>query len=256
MNICIYGAASKTLDEKYIKAVENLGYILAKRNHGLIFGGGRNGLMGAAARGVTKGGGKIQGVIPSFFKEENIEGIYDKCDELIFTETMAQRKAKMEDLADAFVIVPGGIGTFEELFEVLTLKQLGRHNKAIVFYDIKDYYVMIEKLLEKGFEERFIRDDCIGKICNRNVLLELILRDLCQSLDIRTDLEKARIVRLDRLNARLLEHDLGKPDAVRILGMSPRQVALVFAVPLQEGVDGLWGEMIFHVRFLFISVSA
>jgi uncharacterized protein (TIGR00730 family) len=73
---------------------------------------------------------------------------------------MAQRKAKMEDLADAFVIVPGGIGTFEELFEVLTLKQLGRHNKAIVFYDIKDYYVSIEKLLEKGFDERFIRNDC------------------------------------------------------------------------------------------------
>ena len=82
-------------------------------------------------------------------------------------------------------------------------------------------------------------------------LHEPILRDLCQRLDIRADLEKARIVRLDRLNARLLEHDFGEPDAVRILGVSPRQVALVFAVPLQEGVDGFWGEMIFHVRFLF-----
>ena len=160
MKICVFGAASNEIDPKYIELVEEFGEMMAKRGHSLVFGAGANGLMGAAARGVTKGGGKIQGVIPSFFKKENIEGIYDKCDELIYTETMAQRKAKMEDLADAFVIVPGGIGTFEELFEVLTLKQLGRHNKAIVFYDIKDYYVSIEKLLEKGFEERFIRNDC------------------------------------------------------------------------------------------------
>ena len=160
MKICVFGAASNEIDPEYIRLVEEFGEMMAKRGHSLVFGAGAHGLMGAAARGVTKGGGKIQGVIPSFFKEEKIEGIYDKCDEIIYTETMAQRKAKMEDLADAFVIVPGGIGTFEELFEVLTLKQLGRHNKAIVFYDIKDYYVSIEKLLEKGFDERFIRNDC------------------------------------------------------------------------------------------------
>lgn len=160
MKICVFGAASNEIDPEYIRLVEEFGEMMAKRGHSLVFGAGAHGLMGAAARGVTKGGGKIQGVIPSFFKEEKIEGIYDKCDEIIYTETMAQRKAKMEDLADAFVIVPGGIGTFEELFEVLTLKQLGRHNKAIVFYDIKDYYISIEKLLEKGFDERFIRNDC------------------------------------------------------------------------------------------------
>jgi len=160
VKICVFGAASNEIDPEYIRLVEEFGEMMAKRGHSLVFGAGAHGLMGAAARGVTKGGGKIQGVIPSFFKEEKIEGIYDKCDEIIYTETMAQRKAKMEDLADAFVIVPGGIGTFEELFEVLTLKQLGRHNKAIVFYDIKDYYISIEKLLEKGFDERFIRNDC------------------------------------------------------------------------------------------------
>jgi len=160
VKICVFGAASNEIDPEYIRLVEEFGEMMAKRGHSLVFGAGAHGLMGAAARGVTKGGGKIQGVIPSFFKEEKIEGIYDKCDEIIYTETMAQRKAKMEDLADAFVIVPGGIGTFEELFEVLTLKQLGRHKKAIVFYDIKDYYISIEKLLEKGFDERFIRNDC------------------------------------------------------------------------------------------------
>ena len=104
--------------------------------------------------------GEIFGVIPKFFKEENIELIYDKCTELIFTETMAQRKTKMEDLADAFVIVPGGIGTFEEFFEVLTLKQLMRHVKPIAVYDVNGYYKNLDAFLEDAYKEKFIREDC------------------------------------------------------------------------------------------------
>lgn len=160
MKICVFGAASNEIDKEYIRLVEEFGEMLAKRGHSLVFGAGNNGLMGACARGVTKGGGKIQGVIPSFFRTEAIEEIYGECDELILTETMAERKSKMEELADAFVIVPGGIGTFEEMFEVLTLKQLGRHEKAIVIYDIADYYDGIDKMLEKGFRSGFIRNDC------------------------------------------------------------------------------------------------
>ena len=87
--------------------------------------------MGAVARGVREKDGKILGVIPSFFSEETIEVIYDKCDKLIETETMRQRKQIMDENADAFVVVPGGIGTLEEFFEILTLKQLLRHNKPI-----------------------------------------------------------------------------------------------------------------------------
>ena len=160
MKICVFGAASNEIDKEYIALVEEFGEMLAKRGHSLVFGAGKNGLMGACARGVTKGGGKMQGVIPTFFQEESIEAIYPKCDELILTETMAQRKAKMEDLADAFVIVPGGIGTYEEFFEVLTLKQLSRHNKAIVIYNINNYYDGMDAMLERGFHDRFIRNDC------------------------------------------------------------------------------------------------
>ncbi len=160
MKICVFGAASNEIDESYIKVTEEFGFLLAKRGHSLVFGAGGHGLMGACARGVKKAGGEITGVIPEFFKNENIELIYDKCDTLIYTETMAQRKSKMEDLADAFVIVPGGIGTFEEFFEVLTLKQLARHTKPIVIYDINGYYKHLDELLEMGFKERFIRDDC------------------------------------------------------------------------------------------------
>ena len=160
MKICVFGAASNEINHEYIKEAEIFGELMAKRGHSLVFGAGKNGMMGACARGVSKENGEIQGVIPSFFREENIEQIYDKCTELIFTETMAERKTKMEDLADAFVIVPGGIGTFEEMFEVLTLKQLGRHTKPIAIYDIKNYYKNLEELLQNSYRERFIRSDC------------------------------------------------------------------------------------------------
>lgn len=160
MNICVFGAASNEIDNSYIAAVEALGEKMAKRGHTLVFGAGGHGLMGAAARGVHRCGGKIYGVIPSFFRDENIEEIFDKCDELIYTETMAQRKTKMEDLADAFIIVPGGMGTFEEFFEVLTLKQLGRHSKPIAIYDINGYYKKLEEFLEVSMKEKFIKDNC------------------------------------------------------------------------------------------------
>lgn len=159
MKICVFGAASYEIDEKYIKAVEELGKLMVKRGHELVFGAGGNGLMGAAARGVSNQNGKIYGIIPSFFRDETIEAIFDKCDQLIFTETMAQRKAKMEDLADAFVIVPGGIGTFEEFFQVLTLKQLGRHTKPIAIFDIDGYYKKLEEFLDFSINQKFIKDN-------------------------------------------------------------------------------------------------
>lgn len=159
MKICVFGAASNEIDRSYIDAVEKLGFMMAQRGHTLVFGAGGHGLMGAAARGVKEGDGKIIGVIPKFFKDEEVELIYDKCDELIYTETMAQRKSRMEDEAEAFIIVPGGIGTFEEFFEVLTLKQLGRHVKPIVIYDINDYYKGMIEFLETSCKERFIRND-------------------------------------------------------------------------------------------------
>ena len=160
MDICVFGAASNEINPEYIKGVEKLGEEMAKRGHRLVFGAGNNGVMGASARGVKREGGKITGVIPEFFKDESIEQIYSECDELIYTETMAQRKAKMEDLAEAFIIAPGGIGTFEEFLEVLTLKQLGRHTKPIVIFDILGYYEKLEDFLKIAFEERFIRKDC------------------------------------------------------------------------------------------------
>lgn len=159
MKICVYGAASPTIDPKYIEKVEILGKEMVKRGHSLVFGGGGNGLMGAAARGVRSEGGRILGVIPAFFEDEEIEAICDFCDELIEPETMRERKQIMEDNADAFVVVPGGIGTFEEFFEILTLKQLCRHNKPIAIYNLMGYYDELNAVMEQAIKKNFIRDN-------------------------------------------------------------------------------------------------
>ncbi len=158
MNICVYGASSNDIPEIYLEKTEELGEKIAKRGHGLVFGAGDNGVMGAAARGVKRGGGKIVGVVPSFF---NVDGIiYPQCDELIRPETMRERKQIMEDRADAFITAPGGIGTFEEFFEILTLKQLGRHNKPIVLYNLNGYYDGVVNLLEQAISQGFMREMC------------------------------------------------------------------------------------------------
>lgn len=160
MKICVYGAASPTIDPEYMALVEEMGKEMVNRGHSLVFGGGGNGLMGAAARGVRSAGGYILGVVPKFFDEENIEAICDFCDELILPDTMRQRKQIMEDNSDAFIVVPGGIGTFEEFFEILTLKQLCRHNKPIAIYNLKGYYDEINHAMEQAMKKNFIRDDC------------------------------------------------------------------------------------------------
>ena len=160
MKICIFGAASAHIDEIYIKAVEELGEKLAKRGHTLVFGAGATGLMGAAARGFKRGGAFVHGVIPEFFRDEQVEAIYGDCDKITYTKTMSERKFIMEEEAEAFIIAPGGIGTFEEFFEVLTLKQLGRHDKAMVIYNIENYYDDLERFMQTVTERKFITFKC------------------------------------------------------------------------------------------------
>lgn len=161
MRICVYGAASPTIDNIYKEKVEHLGRIMVQRGHSLVFGGGGKGLMGAVADGVHSAGGHIIGVIPQFFLDEKIEALCEFCNEMILTETMRERKQIMEDNADAFIIVPGGIGTYEEFFEILTLKQLCRHNKPIVMYNIEGYYNEIDIAMKEAMKKSFIKDNCI-----------------------------------------------------------------------------------------------
>lgn len=154
MNICVYGAASQQIHTDYLRAAHSLGHHLAQAGFTLVFGGGDNGVMGACARGAAQAGGKIIGIAPKFFDQEGI--LYQHCTQFHFTDTMRQRKELMENLSQAFVMSPGGIGTLEEFFEILTLKQLGRHNKPIAVLNTRGYYDALETLLDGAVGEGFL----------------------------------------------------------------------------------------------------
>ena len=160
MKICVFGSANDEILEIYLKEGEKLGEEMAKRGHSLVFGAGKRGMMGIVAKGVKKYSDDIIGVIPKFFKEIGVEIVFPECSEVIYTETMAQRKTKMEDLVDAFIITPGGMGTFEEFFEVVTLKQLKRHTKPIVVMNTNNYYDYFIKHFDVAKKHGFITRDC------------------------------------------------------------------------------------------------
>ena len=160
MNFCVYGAASPKIDNRFKDALDELGFQIGIRGHNLVFGAGDNGCMGAVARGVKRGGGKIYGFIPEFFRDEKIEAIFQECDEIVYTKTMAERKTGMEEKADGFIIAPGGIGTLEEFFETLTLKQLGRHTKPIAMYNVDGFFDLLERFTYHIMNKRFIKSNC------------------------------------------------------------------------------------------------
>ena len=160
MKICVYGAASSLIDNSFIEAGEELGRKMAERGHGLVFGGGRSGMMGAPARGVREKGGEVLGISPKFFEEHNPEVAFEDCTDFIHTETMRERKKLLDETSDAFIISPGGIGTFDEFFEILTLKQLGRHNKAIVIFNINGYFNSMLDMMQVSVDKKFITNDC------------------------------------------------------------------------------------------------
>lgn len=142
--ICVYSSSSCKIDQVYFTAAEALGREIAGRKDVFLFGGGFTGLMGAAAKAVHQHGGKVIGVIP---KALNVKGIvYETCDELVVTEGMRERKAVMDSRSDAFIALPGGYGTLEEILEIITLKQLRYHDKPIVILNINGFY---DKLLEQ-----------------------------------------------------------------------------------------------------------
>ena len=127
MQVCLYGASSNVLAQSYLDAAYD--------------------------------GGRVIGVAPSFF---NVDGIlYDQCDEFIYTETMRERKGIMDEKAEGFLLAPGGIGSFEEFFEILTLKQLGKHNRPIAVLNTNGYYVPLHAMLEHAVKERFATAPCL-----------------------------------------------------------------------------------------------
>lgn len=154
-SIAVYCSSSDVIHQEYFAAARDLGKLMASNQYELIYGGGVVGLMGEVARSVKKHGGKTYGVIPEALNLDNV--VHDIDDELVITTGMRERKALMDERADAFVGLPGGFGTLEEIFEVLTLKQLGYHNKPIVFLNIRGYYDKLLDMFEHIYAEQFAK---------------------------------------------------------------------------------------------------
>ena len=153
MKICIYGSGSRKIDKTYTDEAYALGCEIARRNHTLVFGGGNTGIMGSCARGVLDNNGKILGIAPKWI--ENFEPLCDECSEFIYVETMDERKTGFLNNSDAFIVCPGGIGTLDEFFEIITLKKLKQHDKTVIVFNTNHFYdkmiEMIDEMDEKGF---------------------------------------------------------------------------------------------------------
>jgi uncharacterized protein (TIGR00730 family) len=152
--ICVYCGSSPGTEPAFIEAARNFGKILAENGVRLIYGGGSVGLMGALAEAVLEHGGEVTGIIPEFLtKRERPRRL---AQELIVTRDMHERKATMFERADAFVALPGGLGTLEELVEQLTWVQLGRHKKPILIANIAGYWGPLLALIEHMREVKFV----------------------------------------------------------------------------------------------------
>ncbi len=151
--LCVYCSSSDRLDAKYFAAAEQLGLAMVARGWGLVYGGGRTGLMGTVARTVKAGGGRVVGVIPEFMKVKELA--FDEADELHTVVTMRERKLLMEARADAFLALPGGWGTLEEMMEIITLRQLDVVRKPCVFLNQDGFYDDLLRFFDRMIAERF-----------------------------------------------------------------------------------------------------
>lgn len=173
-NLCVFCGSQFGNRPEYEVAARLLGLELAGRGIRLIYGGGRVGLMGVVADAVMAAGGEVVGVIPEFLMQKEIGHV--GLTELHVVDSMHSRKAKMAELADGFVALPGGFGTFEEFFEVLTWAQLGMHNKPVGLLDVADFYLPMVAFLRHSAAQGFIRNDHLSLIVHAREPEDLIQR--------------------------------------------------------------------------------
>jgi len=156
-SVCVYCGSAGSVDERYRQGATDLGTELGKRQIGLVYGGGRVGLMGLVADAAMAAGGHVTGIIPQFLQDYEVG--HHGVSELLVVDTMHTRKQAMADRSDAFIVLPGGFGTLEEFFEVLTWKQLRLHDKPIIIADIGGYWGPLVSLLDHMIAEKFARPE-------------------------------------------------------------------------------------------------
>lgn len=174
--ICVFCGSSAGSQAEYRASAEELGAELTRRNIGLVYGGGNVGLMGAIADSVLQAGGEAIGVIPEHLMTREIG--HKQLTKLHVVKSMHERKAMMADLSDAFIALPGGFGTFEEFFEVVTWSQLGLHLKPCGIINVLDYYTPLLEMLDHAMEQGFLKPQNRGLILSRDTP-----KDLLQALD-------------------------------------------------------------------------
>ncbi|MPQ47663.1 TIGR00730 family Rossman fold protein [Marinifilum sp. N1E240] len=157
MYICVFCSSSNSLDSIYFEEAKKMGSQMGDNGHSLVYGGTNVGLMNEVAVSVKSSGGKVLGVIPKLISDYGISANY--LDELIVTPDMAERKKILRDRSDAFVALPGGFGTLEEILEVITLKQLGYHNAPIVFINTNGFYDNLKSQFEISYIEKFAKPE-------------------------------------------------------------------------------------------------
>ncbi len=157
MNICVFCSSSNAVEKSYFNEATRLGERLSSGGHHLVYGGSNVGLMHEIALTVKKAGSKVTGVIPVRIHDKGLGA--EIADELIITKDMSERKQTMADRSDAFIALPGGFGTLEEILEVITLKQLQYHNKPIVFINTNGFYDKLVGFFEVLYESYFAKPD-------------------------------------------------------------------------------------------------
>jgi cytokinin riboside 5'-monophosphate phosphoribohydrolase len=156
MNICVYCSSSAAVAPEYFESAAHLGTLMARNNHTLVYGGASVGLMGEIARAVRAGSGRIISVMPEAIRNAGVT--FEGADEIIYTAGLRERKAAMEERSDAFIALPGGFGTLEEILEIITLKQLKIHDKPVVLINTGGFYNQLLALFETIYDGRFAKD--------------------------------------------------------------------------------------------------
>ncbi|MBP9753329.1 MAG: TIGR00730 family Rossman fold protein [Proteobacteria bacterium] len=157
MKVCVYCSASERIDQKYKDLARDVGIYFAKNDLTLVYGGGVLSMMGAVADAIVDNGGKAIGFIPEHLRD--FEGGNQNIQELYVVDSMHTRKLKMSETADAFLILPGGFGTMDEFFEIMTWKQLALHNKPIIILNAFGYWTPLVTLMHNIIDEKFARPE-------------------------------------------------------------------------------------------------
>ena len=174
LRICLYGSGTNKINKEYKDKGYLLGEEIAKRGYTLVFGAGDDGMMGAVSHGVKDNNQEIIGIAPDWMKD--FEGMNNNCTCKLLTNSMQERKKLFFEYSDAFIIVPGGLGTLDEFFEILTLKKLEKHNKPIIIYNINNFYNTLFEMLDF-----MVSEGCIDK---ENLNLYQVSTSVKETLDL------------------------------------------------------------------------